>query len=701
MKQLIFILLLSLSTNAQNFEWVRTFGNLQDNYAESIALDAAGNVYTTGLLGLTTDFDPGLGTYNLSTNGGSDVFVQKMDANGNFIWARSFGGTSSDQGNASIIDPSGNVYTTGFFTGTADFDPGAGTYYLTSAMGIFNSPSQDVFIHKMDANGNFLWAKSFGGPAYDDALSIVVDDAGFVYVTGKYADTVDFDPGAGVYNLISAGPQSDIYVLKLDTNGNFIWARAFDGSTGNDTGRSVDVDSAGNVYTTGDFQGTVDFDPGTGTSIYSPVGVGDAFVQKMNATGDFIWVKTFGGATSDVAESVSVSPTGNVYITGRFEQTVDFDPGAGIYNLTSNGGLDIFTCKLNTSGNLIWAKSFGGTGHDWGQANAIDTDESVYITGLFYWTVDFDPGAGAYNLTSNGVNDVFISKLDSAGNFNWSGSFGGTGNEWSWSVAVDDISNVYTTGYFEATVDFDTGTGVDNITSNGNYDIFVHRLNQCVGGTGTQVVTACDSYTWIDGNTYTSSTNTPTWSYSFATGCDSIVTLDLTIANSTTGTDVQSACDSYTWIDENTYTSSNNSASWILTNMQGCDSIVTLDLTIIPLPDTSVLASGSSLTADINANSYQWLNCDDNYSILPGETNQSFFPQSVGNYAVEITLNGCTDTSSCYYFDDAGIAEEGINNHPIRIKVVDLLGRETPERPNTTLIYIYSDGTTEKIYRME
>lgn len=701
MKQLIFLLLLSLSSNAQNFEWVRTFGNYQDNYAESVTLDSDGNVYTTGLLGLTTDFDPGPGTYNLTTNGGSDVFVQKMDANGNFIWARSFGGSYNDQGNASIVDQSGNIYTTGFFTDTADFDPGPGTYYLTSTMGFFNSPSADIFIQKMDANGNFLWARSFGDFAYDDGLSIAVDDFGFVYTTGKFADTVDFDPGVGVYNLISPDPQSDIYVLKLDANGNFVWARSFDGAGGNDTGRSIDVDAAGNVYTTGDFQGAVDFDPGIGTSSYSPVGVLDAFVQKMNTNGDFIWVKIFGGVSGDVAESVSVSPSGNVYVSGRFEQTTDFDPGAGVYNLTSNGGLDVFTCKLNSSGNFVWAKSFGGAGHDWGQANTIDADESVYITGLFYWTVDFDPGAGTYNLTANGVNDVFISKLDSTGSFNWSRSFGGIGNEWSWSMAVDDAKNVYTTGYFEETVDFNTGSGTTNITSNGNYDIYIHKLNQCVSASGTQFITSCDSYTWIDGNTYTSSTNTPTWTYSFATGCDSIVTLNLTITNSTTAADIQSACDSYTWIDGNTYTSSNNSATWTLTNSQGCDSIITLDLTIIPLPDTSLLYIGSSLTANLFADSYQWLDCDDNYSILTGETNQSFFPQSVGNYAVEITLNGCTDTSACFYFNNVGLIEESMNNYPTVIKIVDLLGRETPERPNTTLIYIYSDGTIEKVYRME
>ena len=173
----------------------------------------------------------------------------------------------------------------------------------------------------------------------------------------------------------------------------------------------------------------------------------------------------------------------------------------------------------------------------------------------------------------------------------------------------------------------------------------------------TDVITACDTYTWIDGNPYTSSNNTATHTVMNAAGCDSIVTLDLTLNYSTSSTDVQSACGSYTWIDGNVYTSTNNSATYADVNAVGCDSIITLDLTITPLPNTNVTQSGVMLTADQSGATYQWLDCDNNQAFIVGATNQSYTPATTGNYSVEVIFNGCTDTSSCFLVDYTGLDE--------------------------------------------
>ena len=178
--------------------------------------------------------------------------------------------------------------------------------------------------------------------------------------------------------------------------------------------------------------------------------------------------------------------------------------------------------------------------------------------------------------------------------------------------------------------------------------------------TGTDVQTACDSYTWIDGNTYTADNNTATFTLTNAAGCDSVVTLDLTINNSTTGTDVQTACDSYTWIDGNTYTADNNTATHVLTNAAGCDSVVTLNLTINTV-DVSVTNASPTLSATVSGPSYQWLDCDDNYAVIPGETNQDFTATANGNYAVAITQNNCTDTSACQTVNNVGIYTNTMN----------------------------------------
>lgn len=168
----------------------------------------------------------------------------------------------------------------------------------------------------------------------------------------------------------------------------------------------------------------------------------------------------------------------------------------------------------------------------------------------------------------------------------------------------------------------------------------------------------------------------------------------------TSGIDVISACESYTWINGVTYTSSNNSASDTLINAAGCDSIVTLDLTINPMPSTTVLQNLPTLTADQFANGYQWLNCDENSSLIIGETSQTFTPMVTGNYAVEINLNGCIDTSACYLVDFTG-HEELMYTKKELVKIIDFMGRETEFKPNTPLIYIFSDGTRERVTAIE
>ena len=236
-------------------------------------------------------------------------------------------------------------------------------------------------------------ASAFGGTSTDNGNAIAVDAAGNVYTTGYFQNTADFDPGIGISNLTSASLNgNDVFVSKLDSSGNFVWARSF-GGTSTDTGNAIAVDAAGNVYTTGYFKGIADFDPGAGTSNLTAVGNQDVFVSKLDSSGNFVWAKSFGAGSDDDATGVAVDASGNVYTTGTFRSTVDFDPGAGVSNLTAVQP-DVFVSKLDSSGNFVWAKSFGGTSTDNGNAIAIDASGNVYTTGYFYVTADFDPGAG-------------------------------------------------------------------------------------------------------------------------------------------------------------------------------------------------------------------------------------------------------------------------------------------------------------------
>ncbi|MFT5859847.1 MAG: hypothetical protein ACI865_001953, partial [Flavobacteriaceae bacterium] len=212
-------------------------------------------------------------------------------------------------------------------------------------------------------------------------------------------------------------------------------------------------------------------------------------------------------------------------------------------------------------------------------------------------------------------------------------------------------STTYTSSTSSPTVTLTNAAGCDSIVT---LDLTINNSNS---GTDTQV--ACDTYTWaLNSTTYTSSTSSPTVTLTNAAGCDSIVTLDLTINNSNSGTDTQVACDTYTWpLNSTTYTSSISSPTVTLTNAAGCDSIVTLDLTINSVSDNTTSLSSNTIQANNTIASYVWLNCDNNFAVIPGETNQSYTPSANGNYAVELIENGCMDTSACVAITTIGIIE--------------------------------------------
>jgi hypothetical protein len=476
---LIWLLLgwgLTSTTQAQKLVWAKQLGGTTPNLqqlATDVAVDGMGNVYTTGYFMGTVDFDPGAGVVKLTSSGSNDIFVSKFNAGGNFIWAKQLSGSGDDRGTSVVVDGMGNVYTTGYFESSVDFDPGVGVFKLTSA------GYEDMFVSKLDAGGNLVWAKQVSGISHDGGNSVVVDGAGNVYITGYFLGTTDFDPGADVFKLTSAG-DTDIFVSKLDTDGNFVWAKGVGGTSG-DQGTSVMVDGMSNVYITGYFEGTVDFDPGAGVVKLTSAGQNtDIFVSKFNAGGNLVWAKQLGGTFHDGGTSIAADKMGNVYTTGYFEDTGDFDPGAGVFKLTSAPGAysDMFVSKLDAGGNFVWAKAVGSKGLDYGTSVAVDGSGNVYTTGLFYYTVDFDPGVGVFNLTS-AYSDMFVSKLDAGGNFVWAKQVGGiNGYVFSSSIALDEGGGVYTTGNFYSTVDFDPGMSVFNLTSAGYRDIFVSKLHQ-------------------------------------------------------------------------------------------------------------------------------------------------------------------------------------------------------------------------------
>jgi len=472
-KFIIFFFFIGFNTiYSQGLEWAKSFGGFSSDGSSSIAVDNFGNVYTCGFFLYSVDFDPGPQTCYLYTNGWEDVFIQKLDASGNFLWAKSFGGVAVDICNSITTDASGCIYSTGSFRATVDFDPGTGSTYITSA------GEEDIFIHKMDSSGHFLWVRTIGGAYYDVSYSMDVDKFGNIYITGNYKGTVDFDPGVGIYNLTSIG-NTDIFVLKMDSSGNFLWARSF-GGTNSDGSNSIVIDNFGNVYVAGYFKESADFDGGLGINILISEGSSDVFVLKMDSSGVFLWARSFGGTDGESAYSLVADATGNVYTTGFFTSNyVDFDPGAGICSLNSQSNSSIFIQKMDASGNFLWARAYGSTLGISARAISLDYMGDVFLAGYFEGTMYFDSALGGINLTSKGdFNDIFISKIDSLGNFLWAKSFGGASNIYCTSMFLDTMGILYITGSFLDTLDFDLVTGSNIIVSKGADDVYVLKMSR-------------------------------------------------------------------------------------------------------------------------------------------------------------------------------------------------------------------------------
>ncbi len=613
---LMLVYLNPASAQGPQLEWARSAGGAGLDNSWGTLVDKAGNVYTMGHFAGTADFDPGPDSFKVTANGtATDAYILKLDATGKFLWARNFGNSSAESVYASAMDAEGNVYITGYFSGTIDIPEGTDTFRLKS------NGLSDCFLLKLDPAGKFVWAKSFGGTSNDQALSVTIDAGNNVIVSGQFIGSVDFDPGADSFKLSAGNNAFNAFVLKLDAQGKFVWAKDV-GQTSRTTmtvsGNSVTTDATGAIYMTGRFKDTVDFDPGPAATKIGANGGMDIYLMKLDAKGDFKWVRTFGSKRNITSVTldesglcVKVDKLGNVYSTGTFHDTVDFDPGSNTHELmahTPGKNSDIYVLKLDSAGNFVWAKNIGGAFYSTFDNNYafsinLDAADNAYITGYFGGWVDFNPGPNDFVLSSNGnAADIFILKLDPSGSFVWVKTMGGPDIDATRSAALDASGNIYMSGWFRGTSDFDPGPDSASFTSTPasattySLDMIVVKL-RC-GDTSSSAFTDsadCNGYTWND-TTYME-----------------------------TGAYIQT-----------------------FTNYQGCDSAVTLNLSIIPRldMDITIVTKVNVLSTAEHFASYQWMQ---DGQIIEGATDSSYTVQENGDYRVIVSNErGCFDTSDVY-----------------------------------------------------
>jgi len=489
------------------YSWGHHVGGTGNEHSRAIITDADGNTYITGDFQGSVDFDPSGDTTSLNEQIG--IYVLKFNIYGEFEWVKEFSGSQFGfafmEGRGITIDSSGYMYITGFFQDTVDFDPGPSTFEL-----IASGSSYDIFVVKLAIDdGSFVWAKSIGNTFNDVGNSITTDNQ-HIYVTGYFRGIVDFDPNAGVQDLTTVGNQ-DIFILKLDLDGNYVWAKNV-GSTTADEGNAIALDTSSNVYVTGYFQLTADFDPGVGSSPLTSAGNWDIFILKLLNDGSFSWAKRMGSSGSDVGYGIKIDNDENIYTVGKFSDNVDFDPdptAGAVFGLFGPGG-DAFVQKLNPTGGFVWARKFGGqTATPYlDEAKGIEIDEynDIYIVGSFTSDCNFDFVGAPVVISSNGSADGFLAKLDEMGSLQWAAGAGSTVNDEASSVAVNGFGNLYASGHFgSGPMDLDiTASGIDNVNSNGNLDLFIIKLNQCFLSANAPVdVTPTANLTYCEYNSTT------------------------------------------------------------------------------------------------------------------------------------------------------------------------------------------------------
>jgi hypothetical protein len=474
MKKLIFyfcLLLISIiNVNAQtpNWQWAKSDGGTSTDASDGVCTDASGNVFITGLfLSSTITF----GTTTLTNAGSTDIFIVKYDATGNVLWAKSAGGAYGERGQSVCTDASGNVFITGhFYSPTITF----GTITLTRANQTSDSTS-DIFIVKYDTSGNVLWAKSAGGYGYDEGYAVCTNASGNVFITGRFTSpTISF----GTDTLTNTNNTYDIFIVKYDTSGNVLWAKSA-GGTGSDLGKGVSTDVSGNVFLTGNFGSpTISFGTAMLTNTNTAGNSPDIFIVKYDTSGNVLWAKSAGGTGNKLSTGVCTDASGNVIITGYFTSpTITF--GTSMLTNTINNTYDFFIVKYDTSGNVLWAKSEGGTGHDLSYGVCTDASGNVIITGYFYSPIISFGFRTTTLINANEFSDIFIVKYDTSGNVLWAKSAGGTGTDLCRGVSTDVSGNVFLTGSFSSpTISF--GTAMLTNTNNAS-DIFIAKLDGTTG----------------------------------------------------------------------------------------------------------------------------------------------------------------------------------------------------------------------------
>lgn len=449
MKRLILFLLVLYSygaTGQHSLNWVKQMvpsGSPAGIISQRIAVDAFGNVYTTGQFSGLVDFDPGPGTTYMSTptgSGGGHIFISKLSATGDFLWAKQFTGTIYMYANALAVSAAGDVYVAGTFNNTVDFDPGPGTAFLTAM-----SPT-DVFVCRLNASGDFVWVKHIGSSNYESVYAMEFAHDGGLLLTGYGDATIDYDPGPSVFNLDAGG-----FIIKLSESGDLVWGTSLSG-----LGTAIDVEADGTIIQSG---GDMNY----------------ITLNKLSASGNLIWSKMFNGGYMSAGD-VTHNDAGEIYLSGNFESTLVWGTGSA-ESLSATDWRDAFIVRFDPSGATLGAWQLEGAGYN--DLNCLEfRNGTLTAAGYFSGNTDFDFGSGSVtgNTSPQAYSDIAILTLSPDGTFQCLSTIGGSQPDYPTSMAFTADGKLLITGTVGDTADFDPGAGTKMLYHSAN---FIAQYQMC------------------------------------------------------------------------------------------------------------------------------------------------------------------------------------------------------------------------------
>lgn len=441
------------NTAAQN-NWLQSAGGNANDEALGVVHDSNGNLYTCGYFSQTSRFD----SLFLTSAGMADIFISKQDSLGNFLWVKRAGGVNSDRAHSITMDNFGNLLITGVFRDSAGF----GNSTLVSS-----GNSQDIFIAKLDLNGNFIWARSFGGTDTDIASKIITDISGNSIVCGEFKGTSSFGlftfssaPYPAIMQQQAGQPSYDALIFKIDANGNVLWAKAGTAPY-DDRAVSVTTDNLKNIYVCGQYSDTISFG-----NTYNNNSFNAGFVMKMDSTGNENWFRRLVASQFMVYDIEAKN--NKLVFTGDFSNTLTINSNPA-QTISGNFNSNIFTMCLDYNGNHLWGATQGSENQVSSRSLFIDQNGETTITG--YFKCEFTEFANIYGngiFNSTGFRDVYVLKYSSTGVLNWIRYYGGTGDDIPSDISSFTFSNPVITGTFSKTFNVPQGNGFQ--THLYNYD---------------------------------------------------------------------------------------------------------------------------------------------------------------------------------------------------------------------------------------